>query len=187
MRLTFWRISAGALMVTSLTAASFASGRPDGRDAKTAAARPSAGASRTVGVTSTTGVTVTARATTILGSAWTADNAPIRQARIRLRNVITGRVEASAVANDLGQFEFLNVEGGSYLVELVSESGRIQVVGHVFTIAPGETVATFVRLGAKVPWFSGFFGNTLSAVSSSAASEGITALAPVARPVSANR
>jgi hypothetical protein len=132
-------------------------------------------------------VSVNRTITTILGSAWTADNQPISQARLRLRNVITGRVEATTVANDAGQFSFERVEGGSYLVELVNEAGKVQVAGHVFTIAPGETVATFVRLAARVPWFANFFGNSISAVSSTAASEGITALAPVARPVSANR
>jgi len=187
MKMTFWRTSAVALVLSCLAAAVSASGRPDGRDARSANAARSANGSRAVSVTAGHGLTVTTRVTRIVGSAWTADNAPIPQAHIRLRNAISGHVEASAVASDLGEFEFLDVDGGSYLVELVNDAGRIQVVGQVFTIAPGETVATFVRLNAKVPWFTGFFGNTLSAVSSTAASEGITALAPVARPVSANK
>ena len=91
------------------------------------------------------------------------------------------------VADDLGQFTFTNAEPGSYLVELVNEADRIQVVGHVFTIAQGETVATFVRLATKVPWFTTFFANSVAAISSTAASEGITALAPVARSVSAKQ
>ena len=66
--------------------------------------------------------------------------------------------------------------------------GRVQrkllAVGQVFTIAPGETVATFVRLGTKLPWFAGFFSNAAAAAITAAASEGVTALAPVARPVS---
>lgn len=127
------------------------------------------------------------RTTTILGSAWTANNEPIKQAHLRLRNVITGRVEAAATANDVGQFEFRSIESGSYVVELLSESGRVQVVGQVFSIAPGETVATFIRLGTRVPWYSGFFGNSIAAIAATAASEGITAIAPVARPVSATR
>jgi hypothetical protein len=122
-----------------------------------------------------------ARGTAILGNAWTSDNSPIKNARLRLRNVTTGRVEATTVANDAGQFTFANIEGGSYVVEMVNESGKLLTVGHVFNIAPGETVGTFVRMGTKVPWFSGFFGNTAAAAASSAASQGITALAPVVR------
>ena len=55
------------------------------------------------------------------------------------------------------------------------------------SIAPGETVATFVRLGTKVPWFPGFFGNAASAVASTAASQGITAIAPVQLPLTNNK
>src|SRR5436853_412914 len=62
--------------------------------------------------------------------------------------------------------------------------GRIEVVGRVFAIAPGETVATFVRTGTKVPWFTGFFNNSMSAVAASAASQGVTAIAPVVREAS---
>jgi hypothetical protein len=156
--------------------------------AKSSTTKSTPGTARPIGPTSITGPdAVVTRATTIHGSAWTANNAPIAQARIRLRNVVSGRVEATTIANDAGQFAFQNVAGGSYLVELFDLGGKTEVVGHVFSIAPGETVATFVRTGTKVPWFNGFFGNSVSAVSSSAASEGITAIAPVARPVSANR
>jgi len=121
------------------------------------------------------------RGTAILGNAWTADSAPIKNAHLRLRNVTTGKIEANTIANETGQFTFANIEGGAYVVEMVNDSGRLLTVGHVFNIAPGETVGTFVRLGTKVPWFTDFFGNTAAAAASSAASQGITALAPVVR------
>jgi len=119
-----------------------------------------------------------ARATSIMGAAWNSDNTPIAAAKLRLRNVLTGRLEATAVASDLGQFEFTGIEGGSYVIELVSESGRIIAIGHAFTVEPGETVATFVRLATKAPWFKGFFGNAASAIAAVAASTGVTAVAP---------
>jgi hypothetical protein len=127
------------------------------------------------------------RAASVQGSAWNADNTPIPEARLRLRNVNSGKIVAATVADTGGRFTFAPVEPGTYLVELVSESGRMLAVGQVFTIARGETAATFVRLGAKVPWFSGFFSNAAAAAALAAASEGITALAPVGRPVSANK
>jgi hypothetical protein len=130
---------------------------------------------------------VSARGTSVEGAAWNADDTPIPEARVRLRNVDSGRIAAAAVADQAGQFTFANLESGTFLVELVSESGRVLAVGHVFTIAPGETVATFVRLGAKAPWYAGFFSNAAAAAAAAAASQGITALAPVARPVSRNK
>lgn len=123
----------------------------------------------------------------VLGNAWTADNTPIPKARLRLRDVASGKVEAVTLANEAGQFTFSNIGGGSYVIELVDDAAAVMAVGHVFSIAPGETVATFVRLGTKVPWFTGFFGNAAAAVASSAASQGITALAPLVRPASSGR
>jgi hypothetical protein len=173
------------LAVVVFATGAMANDRPD-RPADKTATRTAPGAARPIGPT-TTSATVITRATAILGSAWTAEYAPIRQASLRLRNVVTGKVEAVTVGNDAGQFAFTNVPGGSYVVELLGATGHVVVVGHVFTIAPGETVATFVRTGTKVPWLTDFFRNTVSAVTSTAASEGVTAIAPIARAVSPNQ
>lgn len=123
-------------------------------------------------------------ATTILGVVWNMDNTPIPGARVQLRNLVSGKVDAAGVANETGQFSFNQIEGGRYVIELIGANGKIVTVGHAFAIAPGESVATFVRMGTKVPWFTGFFGNAATAVTSSAASQGITAIAPVQHKVS---
>lgn len=131
---------------------------------------------------------IPARSASIVGAAWHADDSPIPYARLRLRNVLTGRIEATAVANEVGRFSYMSVESGTYVVELVSERGKLLALGHRFTIAPGETVVTFVRLSTRVPWFNGFFSNAAAAASSIAALAGVTAIAPGAvRPVSARK
>jgi hypothetical protein len=80
---------------------------------------------------------------------------------------------------------FGDIEGGSYIVELVSDSGKILAVGQALAVGSGETILTFVRIGAKVPWFDGFFGNAAAIVAAAAASTGVTAVAPEQmRPVS---
>lgn len=121
---------------------------------------------------------------TIVGTAWNADNTGIAAARLRLRNITTGKVVAATRADDSGRFRFEAVGEGTYVIELVDETAKVLAVGHPFTIASGETVATFVRVGTRVPWFTGFFSNAAAAAIATAASEGITALAPVARPAS---
>jgi hypothetical protein len=126
--------------------------------------------------------TVGVRGTSIVGAAWNADNSPLPGARVRLRNVTTGKVDATTVANELGQFTYTSVEPGSYVLELVSESAKLLSVGQTFTVGPGETVATFIRLGTKVPWIDGFFKNAAAAVAAAAASTGVTAIAPEKRP-----
>jgi len=127
----------------------------------------------------------TARSTTITGMAWDADNnTPIPGARVRLRDVQHARIVAAAIANDMGRFTFDNVEPGSYVVELVNDKGKVLGVGPMFNAAPGDTIATFVRLGSHVPGLSGLFGNTAAAIVSSAAGLGITAVSARGRDVS---
>lgn len=151
-------------------------------------ADPPRSAAKDVTVTSDATGAIASRSTSILGSAWNADNSPIPQARLRLRNATTGRIEASTVADDAGQFAFTGIESGMYVIELVSESGKVLTLGHTFTVAPGETVATFVRLGTKARSFAGFFSSAAAAAVSTAASTGVTAIAPdEIRSVSPNR
>jgi hypothetical protein len=164
------RLGAVALVVAcALATPSPAAAIPPGRTPARVGAGPGAGG------------------TSVLGVAWKVDNTPIANARVQLRNLVNGKVEANAVADQVGQFSFPRIEGGTYVVELVGENGRILTVGHAFVIAPGETVATFVRLGTKVPWFTGFFQNAASAVAATAASQGITAIAPVQLPLTNNK
>lgn len=172
---------AAALGVASmlLVASGVSADPPPGASAKAAAL---------AGARSGAGGAIAARATSILGAAWHADSSPIPHARLRLRNALTGRIEAATVANENGQFAFAGVESGTYVIELVSETGKVLTLGHTFTVAPGETVATFVRLGTRVPWYQGFFSNAAAAASSTAASTGVTAIAPEAvRAVSPQR
>jgi hypothetical protein len=130
-----------------------------------------------VTVVSLAGASDRPRLTSVMGTAWKADNTPIKDANVRLRNVVTGKIEGVARANDAGKFTFENIEGGTYVVELLTETGKVRTIGQVFTVAPGETVATFVRVGTKVPWLSAFFNNTAASVASTAATQGITAMA----------
>lgn len=186
MQSLFWRALAVAPLVVCLGVVAGAADPPERPDTK-AAARPAPGMARPVGRTSPGATSFGTPVTAVLGTAWAADNSPIKQANLRLRNVLTGKVQATTIGNDAGQFAFENVPGGSYVVELLNNGGHVEVIGHVFTIATGETVATFVRTGTKVPWVVGFFNNTLSAVASTAASQGVTAIAPLARPASAKQ
>lgn len=170
-----------ALAVVSVTAADDpTTGKSPAKSAVASASADNRGPGvpRPVGGSRAAGAAFGSRTTSITGAAWNADSTPIKGANLRLRNVVTGKVEAVTKANEAGQFSFENVEGGNYVVELVSDSGHIETVGHVFTIASGETVATFVRLGPKIPWAGAFFSNSASNVASTAATEGITAITP---------
>ncbi|HEY2433854.1 MAG TPA: carboxypeptidase-like regulatory domain-containing protein [Vicinamibacterales bacterium] len=187
MKVAMWRSLALLTSVLCFGSTAAFTDTPDRPDAKKTAVAHAPGAPRPVGSPTGSVAAIGGRAAVVVGNAWTADNAPIKQASLRLRDVVSGKVEAVTIANDDGRFVFEDVPGGSYAVELLNATGRIEVVGNVFTIAPGETVATFVRTGTKVPWVQGFFNSTMSVVTATAASAGVAALAPVARPASAKQ
>lgn len=120
----------------------------------------------------------------VTGVAWDAHDAPISGARVRLRNVKTAKIAAAAQADEAGRFSFDEVEPDQYAVELVDAKGHVLAVGQMFTVSAGDAVATFVRLGGRVPGMAALFGNAAAAVVSSAAGLGITAVTPTGTPVS---
>src|SRR5256885_222414 len=55
----------------------------------------------------------------LLGFARTSLNTPIAYARVVLRNLRTGQVNARTVANERGEFAFVDVDSNAYIVELL--------------------------------------------------------------------
>ena len=121
----------------------------------------------------------------VSGIAWHHDDTPVSHALLRLRDVATGRVVMNTQADAAGRFTFSPVAPGGYLVELVDRDGHVRGVSQMFSIVPDETVATFIRLGAHVPWYQGFFTGAAAAVLASAASLGVTAVGDGGQPASA--
>lgn len=126
----------------------------------------------------------TAASAVVRGMVWNADNSPVPDGRVRLRNLHTGRAEAATVTTERGQFTFDKIPSGSYLTEVVDHSGKVIAVGQSFRLETGETVATFVRLPARRSWFAGAFSNTAAAVIAAASNAGVTAIGSTAPPVS---
>lgn len=124
----------------------------------------------------------------IEGRAWRGNQSPIPQASLRLRNIVSGTIQATTIADHAGRFVFTNVPPAMYLVELVSEEAKVLAVSATFTAAAGKTVTTFVRLGARVAWFDGLFGNAALVVTAAATMAGVGAISPESvTPVSPNR
>ena len=121
---------------------------------------------------------------TVQGTAWRGDTTPIPQARIRLRNIQTGRGIAVAVTSSDGRFRFDLVEPGAYVVELLSANDKVMAVGDLFGVSADMQSITFVRLSAKSPWFGGFFGNAAAAAIAAASTLGVTATGSNGRPAS---
>lgn len=132
-----------------------------------------------------TGVASSTATSQVSGVAFHADESPIPRAKVQLRNLISGGIAGGAVANDAGQFVFLGMAPGIYIVELTSRSGKVLAVSDAFAVARAESATTFVREKGQPGSLENFFANAAIAVSSAAAATGITAILPEAkRPVS---
>jgi hypothetical protein len=118
-----------------------------------------------------------AKGAAVRGVVWNSDNSPVPNAKVRLRNTQSGRIESNSTTSEDGRFAF-SAEGGSYVVELVGDNGKVIAVGQSFHAQAGETVATFVRLSPRRPWFADIFSNASTAVIAAASSLGVTALGP---------
>lgn len=123
-------------------------------------------------------------AATVRGMVWNPDNSPVQGGRVRLRDLYSGRVTASGITTERGEFVFERVPAASYLTEAVDETGNVVAVGQSFRIESSENVATFIRIPARRSWLAGAFANTAAAVIAAASSAGITAVGSSAPPVS---
>jgi len=120
----------------------------------------------------------------VRGVVWNGDNSPVPNAQVRLRNLDTGQAVSTGEASSTGEFVFAAVARGSYLVELVSDKGKVVAVGPSFRLAPGETVSTIVRLPSRRSWYASMFSNAATGVIAAAATVGLTAIGTDARPIS---
>ena len=120
----------------------------------------------------------------VIGTAWKGDTTPYAQARIRLRNVETGRAVARTVSGGDGHFRFERADPGVYVVELVSNEDTVLAVGDLFSVTAGNQSTTFVRLSSRAPWAAGFFGNAAAAAIAAAATLGVTAVGSNGSPAS---
>jgi hypothetical protein len=121
----------------------------------------------------------------VIGSAWKGDTQPYPGARIRLRDVETGRGAARTLSDGDGRFRFERVEPGAYVVELLSTQDKVLAVGDLFGVLAGGQATTLVRLSAKAPWVTGFFGNAAAAAIAAASTLGVTAVGSNGSPASA--
>lgn len=166
---------------------------PTGRAAARAiAARSTTSAARTASSLTSLGSGTSvagSRVTSVMGYLWAGEGTPISNATVQLRNIVTGQVEQVSSTLQNGAFAFNNVQGGTYAIEYVTESsGRLVAVGQAFSVAPGETVATFVRLGSNLAAIvPDLASNAAQAAISTAASAGIAGTVAPDRPASAIR
>ena len=85
------------------------------------------------------------RINAIVGNARTALNAAVPFARLRLRNIATGEIEARATADEEGRFTFLDIMPSGYIVELLGPDGEVIATSEFVSVGLGDLRETTVR------------------------------------------
>jgi hypothetical protein len=123
----------------------------------------------------------------ISGYIWDAGNKPVPEMIVVLRNVNTGRIAGTMTSDENGRVTFRVKTSGVYVLEIVEARGSVIATGQTFALELGESVATFVRLPAKSPWYAGLFENAGIVTVATAAAIGVTAVGTTGQPQSPGR
>lgn len=175
--------TAYAQVGTGVSSAGRAAARTIATRTTTSAARAASALSSLGSGSSVTGT----RVTSVMGYLWAGEGTPVSNATVQLRNIVTGQIEQVSSTLQNGAFAFQNVTSGTYAIEYVTDTaGRVLAVGQAFSVAPGETVATFVRLGGKlallVPDLASSAAQAVVTNATQAVASGIVSIAGTAAP-----
>ena len=143
-----------------------------------------------VQLTSTPQHVYTNSVATIRGVALTANNKPLADARVRLRNARNGRINGMKTTDQAGLFEFLSVEPGSYIVELVTSKDEVLAASDLLNPNGGDLLSTIVKLPYEIPAGGLFFGHMSAsalAITATAAAAGVLAIVATGNDVSPRR
>jgi len=84
----------------------------------------------------------------LVGLAQNSLNAVIPRARVVLRDIRTGEALQQTTADELGQFSFIDLVPGDYVVELLGPDGSVAAASEVLTTSKGGLLRTVVRVAA---------------------------------------
>jgi hypothetical protein len=91
----------------------------------------------------------------ISGTARNAQNQVLPNVKVQLRNVDTGQLVATTKAGSDGRFEFSGLNPGSYVVEIVDDSGKIVGLSPMTPLSAGGTVAGLVIVASATGALAG--------------------------------
>jgi hypothetical protein len=143
---------------------------------------------RTRYVTPAAVIALGGRVNGILGEVRTVQDVPLGRARLVLRNVMSGLVEAWATADENGRFAFVDVMPSGYVVELIGSDGAVAATSEFISVGAGDLRQTQVRLAGRTglaPF--GVLDATAPSQTAAAAAGGARAVAEPGRPISPQR
>jgi hypothetical protein len=107
-------------------------------------------------------------------------------AATQLRDLGRGLIVGHARTNPGGQFAFPGLPPGTYIVELLSPTGRVVALSDALSVGAGELVQTIVQMTAPTRSFTSWVGGATATAVNSAVDAGVLAIqsAPAVSPES---
>ena len=175
----FKSLAAGTLVVSLASAAAAQTGAPV---RPTSRVRPAASA-QTPPVRVTTPVvlpgTPASAFATIFCQALTANNRPLANVVLRVRDARLGRIVTAQKTDAEGRVKYDPIDPGSYIIELIGDDQSIRATSELFSINAGESIATIVRLPSRLEAFAGVLSTSApqaAAIAAAAAAAGVLAV-----------
>ena len=119
---------------------------------------------------------------TVEGKATDANNVPLPNTLVRLRDARRGGIVDSTVTDKQGVFIFRNVDPGNYVVEVLDQTKKVIATSAILNVGTGEAVSAVVTLPYRISAFAGLLGSS----GSTAAAIGTAVQAVTVAAVAAN-
>ncbi|MEO8681234.1 MAG: carboxypeptidase-like regulatory domain-containing protein [Vicinamibacterales bacterium] len=87
--------------------------------------------------------------TKIVGTVIDIRQVPVKNVSVRLRDIVTGQVVAVSITNDNGEYEFPDIEPGTYVVEMFIGDRYVVALSNAGAIARNETLQTVIILPGR--------------------------------------
>jgi hypothetical protein len=82
------------------------------------------------------------------GVARGADNAPLRNYTVRVRNVADGQIAGTTTSSGAGEFSFTGLPPGNYVVEVVDASGQVVGLSPTLGVTAGSAMTVSINASA---------------------------------------
>jgi hypothetical protein len=87
--------------------------------------------------------------TRVTGEVFDVHLLPVKKAKVRIRNLATGRIEGETIANERGEYEFTVIEPSTYVVEMLIDGGYVVALSNAGSVSRYETLHTTVQLPGR--------------------------------------
>jgi hypothetical protein len=89
----------------------------------------------------------------VVGAVLDVDRRGVANARVQLRNLVTGSIEGESVSSPSGEYAFTVLDPSTFAVEMVAAGGGVVAVSNAGPVGRSETLRTLVQLPGR--WEAG--------------------------------